>query len=172
MQYISVLFSESVTRKQEYEKIAKDSLLLHQILLQQPVLLQAHIRLKIYTESMLFLKQELDLHETLYNLMMILRTNLHCLYAMDLLLHIYKYWYKKYASVNVTYITSEKIAQELITDILQSQLNTEKHLEMCFVQDVNLKGGFKIVINNRMYDYSLETFIKQVTKRIEMDLNI
>lgn len=170
--YVYALFKTA--QPDQYERIAKDCLKLHDMLQEHHKLLGDYIPWNEYQIMLDFLQEQLELHDEVMALMRVLKLNKHMNYWQTALLSVYNHWFKLYGSVHILCITAVKYSpeqQELILNGLKD-LHDFKQIDVDFIVKPKIMGGYQLIINGYLYDYSLKNIMRQVTQDIQTKLSV
>ena len=174
MEHVETIETDQITKM----KIAKDCVMIYEVLQHDQNLLTDYVSWNIYENSVKWLCAELNACDTVRNLLFVIKINKHCCYLRDILLAIHEEWMKIYGSVYVVYTTVEKCneqEEEEVKDILGALIELsrdEKKLELNLCIDRDILGGFTLLVNDKMYDHSLATLLNNVMRDLDDSLNI
>lgn len=169
-------------------KIAEDCLCIYEVLRKDNSLLADYIHWNIYEKSVAWLCAELNVCDEVRNLLLVIKINRHCCYLRDILLAVHDEWLRVYGSVHAVYVTSERCDEKEMNEvkrILSDLVNSaddcirdisvdinKRELDVEFSVDKGILGGFKLIVNDKMYDYSLASMLNRIRAELDSMLNV
>ncbi len=133
--------------------------------------LQDSVPWQYYAKCVQFLVDEIKLHTITYSLLLSIKINGHCYYLRDIFQAIQTH-IKSFDTFNIIYITSQECQQQHEIQTILHHIDLSKQIKVHFNVDQKILGGFKLIANNIIYDYSIATIIEQAREQIDTQLDM
>lgn len=137
--------------------------------------LQDSVPWQYYFKCANFLADEVHLHPITYALILSIKINGHCYYLRDIFQAIHSH-IQAFNTLNITYITAkechDKTSIHAILNNIHNDADNSKKISLHFIVDQKILGGFKLIANSRIYDYSVANIIAKAQEQIAQQFNI
>lgn len=133
--------------------------------------LQDSVPWQYYFKCANFLVDEMQLHPITYSLIISIKINGHCYYLRDIFQAILSH-IRTTDTIHITYITAQECTDKTLISTILMNIDNSKKIRLNFVIDQKILGGFKLIANSNMYDYSIANIISQARKQIELQFDI